>query len=246
MDTAKRSVGSSHGVPPIANAMETPLSALVVLPSRSLRRVLIPPICELIALISVKDARPRPAAVLVALAVPNAIWLGAVAVAPAPMALEFAKVAEAPGPMAVALRPVAIAPSPKAAPPFAALAATSTATEPVATAPLPIAMELTPVLCARHRIGSERSGAEADPYTVRDRRCRKITGCVCIRANGCRIVRCAGGRVSAQSDSVCTVGLGVRVAAQRRCWRRGSTIAASHRVNDRCGGCRRVHQGLRG
>src|SRR2546423_227809 len=72
MDTAKRSVGSSHGVPPIANAMETPLSALVVLPSRSLRRVLIPPICELIpasyelvALISVKDARPRPAAVLV-------------------------------------------------------------------------------------------------------------------------------------------------------------------------------------
>ena len=73
MDTAKRSVDSSHGVPPIANAMETPLSALVVLPSRSLRRVLIPPICELIpasceliALISVKDARPRPAAVLVA------------------------------------------------------------------------------------------------------------------------------------------------------------------------------------
>ena len=66
MDTAKRSVGSSHGVPPIANAMETPLSALVVLPSMSLRRVFIPPSCALIALISVKDASPRPAAVLVA------------------------------------------------------------------------------------------------------------------------------------------------------------------------------------
>jgi len=78
--------------------------------------------------------------------VPNAIWLGAVAVAPAPMALEFAKVAEAPGPTAVALTPVAVAPSPKAAPPFAAVAAAPTATEPVATAPVPIAMELTPVL----------------------------------------------------------------------------------------------------
>ena len=41
MDTAKRSVGSSHGVPAIANAMETPLSALVVLPSRSLMRALL-------------------------------------------------------------------------------------------------------------------------------------------------------------------------------------------------------------
>src|SRR5262249_16128095 len=55
-----------HGVPAIANAMETPLGALGVLRSRSLRRVLIPPICALIALISVKDASPRPAGVLVA------------------------------------------------------------------------------------------------------------------------------------------------------------------------------------
>src|SRR5215831_19811229 len=59
MDTAKRSVGSSHGVPPIANAMETPLSALVVLPSMSLMRVFIPPSCALIALMSVKDASPK-------------------------------------------------------------------------------------------------------------------------------------------------------------------------------------------
>ena len=73
------------------------------------------------------------------LAVPNAIWLGAVAFAPAPMALEFAKVAEAPGPMARLLLPVATLLSPTATPPFEANAFAPTAIDPVADALRPMA-----------------------------------------------------------------------------------------------------------
>ena len=50
--------------------------------------------------------------------------------------------------MALAFVPVATAASPNAAPPFAAEDAAPIAIEPVATAPVPMAIEFVPVACA--------------------------------------------------------------------------------------------------
>ena len=61
------------------------------------------------------------------------------------MADALACVADAPNPRARLLLPVAMVLSPKAAPPLAAKEAAPTATDPVATAPVPMAIELTPV-----------------------------------------------------------------------------------------------------
>jgi len=58
----------------------------------------------------------------------------------------LACVADAPGPSATLFAPVATLLLPKAAPPLAAEAAEPSAIDPVATAPVPMAMELIPVL----------------------------------------------------------------------------------------------------
>ena len=68
------------------------------------------------------------------------------AIAPSPPAKDSSPVDWASGPTAVLLlTPVATELSPSAAPPFEAVALTPRATEPVAEAPVPMAMALTPV-----------------------------------------------------------------------------------------------------
>ena len=68
-----------------------------------------PPVCA-----AVEAADVTPAMVSVLVAVPKAIWLAAVVVAPKPIAMELTNPADAPRPKALAPAAVAELPSPNA------------------------------------------------------------------------------------------------------------------------------------